>query len=144
MPAVTITSPDIAAEGPNLDVQFLIPLQLEEQYKLKKIPHPSIIPVTALIDTGASHSVIQEEIPKKLGLKPVGSVHINTPSSKDHFCYQYFMRMIMPSHQLVYQGVFTAAPLDGQKINCLIGRDMLADSILIYIGYANQFTLTLS
>jgi len=53
------------------------------------------------------------------------------------------MRMIIPSHQLVYEGPFISAPIDGQDISGLIGRDVLKNGILIYIGYANQFTLSL-
>lgn len=143
MPSLTRDSPNLEIEGPVIDVLFLISTELEEKYKKegKEVPKP--VQIRALIDTGASHCVIQKEIPEKLELEPVGSTKINTPSSKDHQCYQYFMRMAIPTHRLVYEGVFTAAPLEGQNINCLVGRDLLADGIFIYIGYAKQFTLSL-
>ena len=99
--------------------------------------------VKALIDTGASACVVQKEIPEQLKLEPIGVLKINTPSSKDHECYQYFMRMIIPSHGLTYEGPFIGAPLEGQDVCCLIGRDVLQSGILIYIGYNNQFTLSL-
>ena len=54
------------------------------------------------------------------------------------------MRMLIPSHGLTYQGPFIGAPLDGQEINGLIGRDLLKHGILIYIGYKNQFTLSIA
>lgn len=143
MPSLTTTNENMEREGPILEVHFLISKELEEQYKKenKKIPEPVII--KALIDTGASMSVIQQEIPEKLGLKPVGSTIVNTPSCNSHPCYNYFMRMVIPSHNLIYQGVFVATPLKEQNIKCLIGRDLLKDGIFIYIGYANQFTLSL-
>jgi len=53
------------------------------------------------------------------------------------------MRMLIPSHGLIYEGPFIGASLDGQDICCLIGRDVLQSRILIYIGYNNQFTLSL-
>jgi hypothetical protein len=34
------------------------------------------------------------------------------------------------------------APLQGQHIQCLIGRDVLAHGVLVYIGYTNSFTLS--
>ena len=34
------------------------------------------------------------------------------------------------------------APLGGQHIECLIGRDVLKHGVLTYIGYINQFTLS--
>ena len=143
MPSLTLSSPSLQAEGPIIDVLFLISTELEEKYKKDNQEPPKPVSVRALIDTGASHCVIKKEIPEQLGLKPVGSIKINTPSSKDHQCYQYFMRMAIPAHELVYEGVFTAAPLEGQNIACLIGRDLLANGILIYIGYAQQFTFSL-
>ena len=146
MPSVTITpeSPEgLLKEGPRLEVRFLISSGLEDKYKAEGKPLPEPVVVNALIDTGASVSVIQKSIPEKLGLTPVGVTNICTPSSKDHQCYQYFMRMHIPTHQLTYEGIFIGAPLDGQNISCLIGRDILKDGMLIYIGVSNLFTFSL-
>jgi len=143
MPSITITSPNLQVDGPTLEVHFLISKELEEKYVKdgKEIPKPII--VKAQIDTGASNCVVQEDIPMRLGLQPVDSIKITTPSTKDHPCYRYYMRMIIPAHNLTYDGLFTAAPLAGQNITSLIGRDLLGQGLLIYIGYANQFTLSL-
>jgi len=143
MPSLTHAEPKLKELGPIVEVHFLIPLALEKKYKEegKEIPKPVI--VKAMIDTGASCCAIQKDIPKKLKLNPVGSHKIHTPSCKDHECYKYFIRMAIPLHQLVYEGVFTAVPLEAQGIDCLIGRDLLSNGILIYIGYANQFTFSL-
>jgi len=130
-------------DGPILEVHFLISSELENKYlsEGKTIPPPVI--VKALIDTGASTCVIQDGIPQQLGLQPVGVIKINTPSCNDHNCYQFFMRMVIPAQNLVYEGTFTAAPLLGQNISSLIGRDLLNQGILIYIGYANSYTFSL-
>jgi len=143
MPSVTTQSKNLENEGPILEVHFLISRELEEKYKKDNIPIPEPVVVKALIDTGASACVIKKEIPEKLGLNPVGATNITTPSSKNHECYQYFMRMVIPSHQILVELPFIATPLDGQEISGLIGRDVLKNGILIYIGYANQFTLSL-
>ena len=143
MPSLTQNQDDLISEGPRVKIHFLISLELEKKYKVegKEIPKPVI--KTAMIDTGASHCAIQENIPEQLGLEPIGTTKISTPSCKDKECYRYFMRMAIPSHKLIYEGPFTAVPLEGQGIGCLIGRDVLASGILIYIGYANQFTFSL-
>ena len=143
MPSVTIKSENLEAEGPVLEVHFLISAELEKKFKEdnKEIPKPAII--KALVDTGATSCVIQESIPKKLNLNPVGEVNVNTPSSHNNKCFQYFMRMVIPSHGLIYEGPFIATALEGQNISCLIGRDVLKSSILIYIGTENQFTLSI-
>jgi predicted aspartyl protease len=144
MPSLTTTNPNLVGDGPLIEVLFLISSELEKKYIDEGIPIPESISVKSLIDTGASHCVIQEDIPKKLGLKPIGVIKISTPSCKDRECYSYFLRMAIPTHDLVYEGSFTAVPLEGQGIACLIGRDILAHGILIYIGYANQFTFSLN
>jgi len=142
MPSVTTTLKDLEKDGPILEVYFLIPSELEKKYIEEKIPIPEPVIVKALIDTGASACAIKREIPERLGLKPTGVTNISTPSSTQE-CYQYFIRMVIPSHQITYQGVFIAAPMETGDVNCLIGRDVLKSGILIYIGYTNQFTLSL-
>lgn len=146
MPSVTMRRNmpnELRFDGPLVDVQFMVSAQLEKQLIENKQPVPQPILVKALVDTGASHCVVQEDIPKKLGLNPIGTVGMNTPSSQNHQCPQYFMRMAIPSHQLIYEDVFTAMPLKGQPIESLIGRDLLSNGILIYIGYDGSFTLSL-
>ncbi len=143
MPSVTIDSPNLEQDGPLLDVQFNISLELEKKYREENKPFPEPVDVKSLIDTGASSCVIQEDIPKKLNLQPVGKVKMITPSCKDTSCFVYFMRMVILSTGLTYEGLFIAAPLENQQISCLIGRDVLKHSILIYLGSKNQFTLSI-
>lgn len=143
MPSVTTTIENLELEGPILEVHFLISSDLENKYRIANIPIPEPVIVKALVDTGASSCIIQSKIPTDLKLEPIGKITINTPSSTNHECYQYYMRMVIPSTGLVYEGVFIAAALEGQNISSLIGRDLLNNGIFIYIGYANQFTLSL-
>ena len=143
MPSITIPSPNLQADGPTVEVQFLIPRQSEEQYRKEGKPLPAPISIRALIDTGATNCVVKEDIPTALGLTPKDVIGINIPSTKNHRAYRYFMRMIIPSTNITYEGLFTALPLDGQNISSLIGRDLLAFGLLIYIGNSNQFTLSL-
>jgi len=143
MPSLTQTEADLVSNGPRIEVHFLISTELEEKYKKEGKELPAPVVKIALIDTGASHCAIQANIPEQLKLEPVGTIKISTPSCKDKECYRYFLRMAIPAQNLIYEGVFTAVPLEGQGIECLIGRDVLASGILIYIGYANQFTFSL-
>jgi hypothetical protein len=45
-------------------------------------------------------------------------------------------------NNVVGEAVVIEAPLAGQHIQGLIGRDVLAQSVLVYIGYTNQFTVS--
>ncbi|MGQ9695187.1 MAG: hypothetical protein ACUVWV_10630 [Thermodesulfobacteriota bacterium] len=94
-----------------------------------------------MIDTGATGSVIQPVIAKQLGFQPVGVVSISTPSSQSVPCLQYVIRLMFPNNVIV-EGLAIEAPLQGQHIQCLIGRDVLAHGVFVYIGYINQFTLS--
>jgi len=95
----------------------------------------------ALIDTGATRTVVKTGIAAALGLKPVGGIYVNTPSTSRHFCYEYAVRLIFPNRVVVDQ-VVIEAPLKDQPIDCLIGRDILRQGVLVYVGPQNSFTLS--
>jgi hypothetical protein len=94
-----------------------------------------------MIDTGATASVVQQGILGPLGIQPVGISYINTPSSTNVPCHEYLVRLLLPNN-LVFETTIIEAPLQGQHIQCLLGRDVLAQGVLVYIGYTNQFTLS--
>jgi len=94
-----------------------------------------------MIDTGATGSVIQEGLAAKLGLQPIGVTQISTPSSTNVDCYEYAVRFAFPNNVMA-EGTVIEAPLKGQHIHGLIGRDVLQHAVLVYIGYAGQFTLS--
>jgi len=114
---------------------------VEEVLKKSGDSLPDPVLVKGMIDTGATGTVIQPEIAKKLRLQPVGVVTISTPSSENVPCYQYIVRLIFPSNVIV-EAIAVEAPLKGQHIQCLIGRDVLAHGVLVYTGYINQFSLS--
>jgi hypothetical protein len=94
-----------------------------------------------MIDTGATGSVIQQGVPAQLGLQPVGITYTNTPSSTNVACPEYLVRLIFPNNVLVETSIIEA-PLQGQHIQCLVGRDVLAHGVFVYIGYTNLFSLS--
>jgi predicted aspartyl protease len=144
MPSVTIENPNLESEGPVLKVQFSISSDLEEKYRNEKKTIPEQVSINAMIDTGATCCMIQEEIPKKLGLEPVSENNVITAAGKVGKCFVYWMKMIIPECDVSYEGAFTAISFDGQDIQCLIGRDFLKDSTFIYIGNKNQFSFSIS
>ena len=115
---------------------------MEDQ--LKKVGQTIPLPVaaTAMIDTGASGTVIRDDFAVKLGLNPIGTVLINTPSSNNVSCYEYLVRLALPN-QIIVETTAIAAPLQGQNIQCLIGRDVLHLAVFIYVGYAGMFSLSI-
>lgn len=141
MPSFTTQLPNLQALGPVVDMRVWIGTPVEEALKKSGDSLPDPVLVKGMIDTGATGTVIQPEIAKKLGLQPVGVVTISTPSSENVPCYQYSVRLIFPSNVIV-EAIAIETPLKGQHIQCLIGRDVLAHGILVYTGYINQFSLS--
>jgi predicted aspartyl protease len=102
---------------------------------------PPLVPALAMVDTGASATVIQQGVAAELGLNPIGVTRITTPSHTDVQCYRYIVRLVFPNNVSVETTVIEA-PLQGQHIQCLIGRNVLAHGVLVYIGYRNLFSLS--
>jgi len=141
MPSFTAQLPNLQSLGPLVDMKVWIGTAVEQALKKAGNDVPSPFSVTGMIDTGATGSVIQPAAVQALGLQPVGVVLINTPSSQNISCFQYLVRLIFPNN-VVVESLAIEAPLIGQQIQCLVGRDVLAHGVLVYTGYINQFTLS--
>jgi len=98
--------------------------------------------ILAMIDTGATGTVISKGLASTLDINPVGTTLINTPSHTNVNCYQYDVQLVFPNNVNIATIVVTEASLQGQHIQCLIGRDILKYGVLIYNGYDNSFTLS--
>jgi predicted aspartyl protease len=141
MPSFTTKLSDLQAVGPTISIQLAVGSIAEDAFSKEISTAPAPVSINAMIDTGATGTVIREDLVSSLGLKPVGATLINTPSSTNVLCYKYLTRLLLP-HNVIIESVVIAAPLQGQHIQCLIGRDILRQGVFIYIGYDNSFTLS--
>lgn len=141
MPAITVTVPDLRGSGPFLSVSVAITAALEQALVARGNPVPNPQPMTALVDTGASTTVIQAGIAQALGLQPVGVVPTSTPSSTNVPMPLYAIRLLLPQSVVFETTALESPSLVGQGIQGLIGRDVLSQAVLVYLGDANQFTL---
>ena len=80
MATLTFNTANLMPEGPVIDVLIGLPGSLMDMLRSQGSPIPGPVAVKALIDTGASSSVIQPSIIQQLGLQPIGMVGVNTPS----------------------------------------------------------------
>lgn len=86
MPSLTTQIPNLQFVGPLLQVKVDLPQALKD---IKAIsPEPQHLEMQAMIDTGATGTVVKAELIEKLKLNPVGVVSINTPSSTGVKCNQ--------------------------------------------------------
>ena len=141
MPSFTAQSPNLKEVGPVVEVKIAVGFALEEVLKQKSEDIPTPVQVQAMIDTGATGTVVRNDLVRRLNLHPVGTTLIHTPSSTNVQCEQYLVRLILPNN-VIAETVAIAAPLQGQHIECLIGRDILQHGVFIYTGYMNTFTLS--
>lgn len=106
----------------------------------KAVPPP--VEIMALIDTGASGTAVKPEVIRQLQLVPRGVAQIATPSSSAHPCNVFDVSLTFPHGVVAPLIAVMEVPLEGQRIQGLIGRDVLAQGIFIYSGYTNTFSLS--
>jgi hypothetical protein len=141
VPAWTVHSPNLRRLGPVLDIQVGITSVEEAAARAVGDPVPTPFTVTALIDTGASHTVLQQTLPAQLGLQPVSSTAFWTAATTGVVYPQYTVRLFFP-HGVEIEVLAVEMPLPGPHVQCLIGRDVLADAVLVYLGESNLFSLS--
>lgn len=138
MISFTIKIPNLLTTGPLIGIHIAAPgFLVEPLTKLDQLKR-----IHAMIDTGASHSVLKDELVAILGLNPIRAVRVNTPSHSGikAFIYPAFISISQGEvNKLVH---LVALPLEGQNIQCLIGRDILQNGVFIYDGPQNTITLT--
>ena len=142
MPSFTFQLANLKADGPIIEVLIAPSRHLVEVMQSNKQTPPQPVKAIAMIDTGASSSVVNQDIIKQLGIEPIAAVKINTPSDSGVSCFQYQAVIMFPSKVAIGTSELIAAPLKGQPVQCLIGRDILKNSVLIYNGYAQTITLS--
>ncbi len=112
MPSFTAQLPNLQAVGPITELSLSVGSAVETALRASGAPLPSPVSALGMIDTGASASVMCQGVAAQLGNK------------------------------VVFDTTVLEAPLLGQHIQCLIGRDVLAHGVLVYIGYGNLFSLS--
>ena len=143
MPHFTQQIPNLALIGPNVTVT--VGLTARAQAALLAIGKaiPATVTVVAQIDTGAVKTVLNPATIQALGLTAVGTTPIVTPSTSAPVNLNLFdVAIVFPSGVVIPERRAIEAPLKGQAIQALIGRDILSTAILTYIGPMNQFTLS--
>ncbi len=112
----------------------------------QSVPKP--VPITALVDTGASATCVDPSVLTSLSLTPTGIVSLSTPSTGEtpHQAEQFDASLIIPAPQgpaLVFRTipVVASALLAAQGFHALIGRDLLDQCVFFYNGSLKLFTL---
>ena len=142
MPSFTSQIPNLKQVGPVCTIKIGLSRAASDVLISQGGTLKPPVGVTALIDTGASGTCIKPEIVSQFGLISRGIAQIATPSSKAHPCNVYDVSIQFPNGVAVPTVPVIETPLEGQSIQCLIGRDILEFGILIYSGYTQTFSLS--
>ena len=110
-------------------------LHLDEQ----EVP---VIAVRALIDTGASSTAISQRVIKKLKLQPRSMVRVHTSNRKSEIRMEFDVSLEFETGAYISLLRVLEAHLPDQKIDCLIGRDVLQFGVFTYNGVKKEITLT--
>ena len=112
------------------------------------LPIPAPVIVRALIDTGASCTCLDSAVIAKLGLVPIGTVLMHTPStagsavSRNQF--DVAVGVVMDAGEIHVPSMIIPvieSALVSQGIQALLGRDLLEKGILIFDGRHKSLTL---
>ena len=143
MPYLTV---QFASAGPLIDLLVGVSQPREHALLKNSMPVPNPVQVRGLIDTGDSCTCIDPEIISSLSLAPTGTTTMLTPSTGivPHECNQFDVGITLMHPELAFN--FQALPvieakLKHQGFQALIGRDVLADCLLVYDGRHGSYTL---
>ena len=143
MPSIVRRPNDLFRSGPCVEVKLWVPSYVNAELAYQERPIPPPIDAIATIDTGAHWSIIPIDAAARLGLTPLKTIKIMTPSHHRVECYQYRIRLLF-SNGIDVDTLAVGAPWpvqDDQTIVCSIGRDVLKHGLLIYNGLTNMFSL---
>jgi predicted aspartyl protease len=129
----------LRAEGLTIRIE-VGPSDAEVQWaKLAGVTLNKPLRIAALIDTGASRTVINPQVAVTCGLRQVGEAVISTAGHVGRVP-EYVGAVHFPESNLssVDPVRFIACPLPQQAVACLIGRDVLEQWRLVYDGRTGE------
>lgn len=145
MPHLTL---DIEALGPIVQVGVGVSEPVRAALVTANRTLPALQISRALVDTGASCSVVDEAVVKALGLSPVSFATVHTPSTAgkpiQQPVYDVSIWLYHAQTKYVWERSFPVgcAVLRAQGIDMLLGRDVLAECLLICDGPERRFTIS--
>ena len=96
----------------------------------------------ALIDTGASHTCLDQRVANDLGLAMFGTGRMTSASHADIEVPLFVGKIVLPNITVNVEGA-VGARLEEQGLIALIGRDVLQNAVLVYNGVDGSVTLSI-
>ena len=141
MPHLTLP---LSRAGAVLDVQLGVGLPRATALRAGGLTVPPTVGLRAMIDTGARYTCVTPEVLQRLGLTPVGTTRIRTPSSgaagHARRLFEVSVTVQTAPPQVLAGAIHVIeTSLTGHGIASLIGHDLLTGRLFVYDGAAGSF-----
>jgi hypothetical protein len=127
-------------------VELRVPTQLEAYLQSAGKPVPDPVKGSGLIDTGATFTMVDENAIAQLGVQPIGIVTLHTAAGPtDSPTYPLRLSVVLPGQAALFGAEIenvASGPLAGLGLICLIGRDILRHTLLIYDGGGGRVSIS--
>jgi len=141
MASLSWVAPDLVLRGPVVGAFIAVSTPVEVMLRAGRLPVPTPVEVTALVDTGAYCSAIDGETVARLGLLPVSAEPVSMPGpvARTVPTLRYAVRIFLPD-LAAFEITVIRAQVHGD-FQAVLGRDILASAVLVYVGTTGQCTI---
>ena len=142
MPHSIFTSDTLEFAGPVIERMVGGTQAMLEALERTGQPKPEPLIVNALIDTGAGMTGFRTGVLAPLNLPLIGYSKVYTAGTVTQ-ANLYNVRLgITSMGRVIGEFAVLDIPLEGQNLDCLIGRDVLSRATFVYQGFGNTYSLS--
>ena len=124
----------LAQRGPIVPVTLTVSDAHRQALEQAAKPSPRVVNGLALIDTGASHTCLDESTAKDVGLPVIDRATITSASHADNNVPVFSAKLAIIRFSDINLERVPGANLKPQGLIALIGRDVLSRAVLVYNG----------
>lgn len=137
---------NLASEGPEFPVRIGVHPALAQELLRRGDQPPAPVEGMALVDTGASQTLVDSRVIEQLDIPPVGVQRMRTFLSGEPVPLSTHFTSIRLGDERPWDGLVVAAPLAVQRPEtiALIGRDLLRRARFVYEGRDGRIRIELS
>lgn len=133
----------LAQGGPLMPVTLMVSDAHRQALVQQANPVPAAVNGTALIDTGASSTCIDQMAAEKAGLPTIQKAMMASASHAEHEVPVYAAKLVIPQFSAIDVPYAMGANLDGLNLIALVGRDLLQAAVLVYNGTDGSIALSI-
>ncbi|MEZ5337628.1 MAG: hypothetical protein R3F46_05130 [bacterium] len=144
MPHTHCSAAELTMRGVVINVSFGIPGSLLQYHDPADQDAATTLKAVALVDTGASHSIIRGGLLDPLCLTAIGKARVAGFAAPVD-CAIFNLLLCIPQDATHYSRQISVLEMEDwqdSRIDCILGRDILASAVLVYNGAADSFSLS--